>query len=110
MAFLLAIYLLCKGVVAVTGFPVPASVLGIVLLFFLLCAGIVKETHIAEAVSFFLKHLVFFFIPVAVGLMDWFGVFYEYGVVLLVAFLASFFLPFHVVGLMLHKVEKGDDK
>jgi len=108
-ALLSAIYLLCKGIVTFLNLPIPANVLGIVLLFCLLLSGIVKESHLDVAASFLLKHLVFFFVPVAVGLMDWFGVFYDYGVVLLAALLVSFVLPLYVVSAMMRRVEKEDE-
>ena len=108
-ALLSAIYLLCKGIVTVADLPIPANVLGIVLLFCLLLSGVIKESYINEAASFFLRHLVFFFVPVAVGLMDWFGVFYDYGAVLLAALLVSFVLPLYVVSAMMRRVEKEDE-
>ena len=88
----------CKFIVSVTGIPIPANVLGIVTLFLLLCFGIVKEKHIAEAAGFLLKHLVFFFVPIAVGLMQWGEVFYNYGWVLLAAIGISALLPLLGVG------------
>ena len=47
-----------------------------------------------------LKHMVFFFVPVAVGLMQWGGVFYEYGWILLIAIVISAILPLLTVGLL----------
>lgn len=78
--------------------PIPGNVLGIIVLFALLCTGLVKESCIREAASFLLKHLVFFFVPIAVGLMNWGGVFYDYGWVLLAAIVLSTALPLLVVG------------
>lgn len=78
--------------------PIPGNVLGIIVLFALLCAGLVKESWISEAASFLLRHLVFFFVPIAVGLMNWGGVFYDYGWVLLAAIVLSTALPLLVVG------------
>ena len=78
--------------------PIPGNVLGIIALFLLLCAGIVRESWISEAASFLLRHLVFFFVPVAVGLMNWGEVFYEYGWVLLAAIVGSTALPLLVTG------------
>lgn len=84
--------------VIVLDMPVPGNVLGIIALFLLLCAGIVKESWISEAAPFLLRHLVFFFIPVAVGLMNWGEVFYDYGWVLLGAIVGSTALPLLVTG------------
>lgn len=95
---LAACYWSCEWLVRLTGLPVPGNVLGIIVLFTLLCTGIVKEAWISEAATFLLKHLVFFFVPIAVGLMNWWGVFYDYGWVLLAALLISSLLPLLAVG------------
>lgn len=78
--------------------PIPGNVLGIVVLFLLLSTGLVKESCISDAASFLLRHLVFFFVPIAVGLMNWGGVFYDYGWVLLASIVVSTALPLLVVG------------
>lgn len=98
MALLAAVAWLADAVVRVLDLPVPGNVLGIIALFLLLCAGIVKESWISEAAPFLLRHLVFFFIPVAVGLMNWGQVFYDYGWVLLGAIVGSTALPLLVTG------------
>ena len=99
----------CKFLVEALGIPVPANVLGIIVLFTLLLSGIVKEDHVSLAASFLLQHLVFFFIPIAVGLMNWGEVFYSYGWVLLAAIVISSLVPLLCVPLLFllfHK--KGD--
>ena len=95
MAFLMALFL-----VGVTGLPMPGNVLGIIVLFLLLLTGVVKEDHISTAANFLLKHMVFFFVPVAVGLMQWGGVFYDYGWILLAAIVVGAILPLLTVGLL----------
>lgn len=78
--------------------PIPGNVIGVILLFVLLACGIIKLNHVKEGADFLLKHLVFFFIPVTVGLMNWGHVFYEYGIELAAAILISTLLPFWTVG------------
>jgi holin-like protein len=107
-ALLVIIYKGCDRFVAWTHFPLPANVLGIIVLFTLLCAGIVKEEHIREAAGFFLKHLVFFFVAVTVALMKWGAEIYAYGMVLFVALIVSTVLPFHLVGVMMQKYMRED--
>ena len=99
-ALLSAIYLACDEFARRLNLPVPGNVLGIVLLFLLLASGIVKEQHISGAAEFLLRHLVFFFVPIAVGLMEWGGVFYDYGWVLLAAIVGSTALPLLITGFM----------
>lgn len=107
-ALLSLIYLICKWLETALDLPVPANVLGIIILFFLLFFGIIKETYIQEAASFFLKHLVFFFVPVAVGLMEWGKEFYDYGLVLFLALIVSLVVPFCAVGLCMQKFAKKE--
>ena len=103
------IYWLGNQITAVTGLPIPGTVFGMVLLFGLLACGVLKLSYIQETADFLLKHMLFFFIPVAVGLMDWGAVFYEHAVVLAAALLAGAVLPFFTVGIitqLLHRERK----
>ena len=105
-ALLVLIYYTCSWLVSWLHLPIPPNVLGIVVLFTLLCMGIIKEEHIQEAAAFFLKHLVFFFVAVAVALINLGAIFSQYGVVLVVALLVSSALPLYVVGKMMQKFMK----
>ena len=106
---LVVVYMVCSWFVALTDFFVPANVLGIIVLFTLLATGVVKEEYIQDAANFFLKHLVFFFVAVAVALINWGAVFYDYGLVLALALLISTALPFYAVGAMMQKFMKEKD-
>ena len=107
---LAAIAWLADYAVTVLDLPVPGNVLGIMVLFLLLSAGVVKERWISEAASFLLRHLVFFFIPVAVGLMNWGEVFYDYGWVLLGAIVGSTALPLLVTGWLAGALRRRPEK
>src|SRR5215470_19210088 len=50
---------------------VPGNIVGMLLLLALLSTGVVEERWVAAAAGLLTKHLAFFFIPIAVGLMDW---------------------------------------
>lgn len=106
LGILWGVYFACNRLVAWTGWPIPANALGVVVLFGLLCLGVVRLDQVERVADFLLRHLVFFFIPIAVGLMDWGEVFARYGLVLVVAILVSSLLPFLAVGfltLFLHR-------
>ncbi|OIO02836.1 MAG: hypothetical protein AUJ49_05520 [Desulfovibrionaceae bacterium CG1_02_65_16] len=107
MVLLVIIYHACDWFVTATGLPIPATVLGVALLFLLLLSGIVRLAHVELAADLLLKHLVFFFVPVAVGLMDWGGVFAEHGVILLAAILVSTAVPVVVVGLAAQRAQRA---
>ena len=75
------------------------------LLFLLLCTGVVQLKHVELAADFLLKHLVFFFAAVAVGLMEWWQVFADYGLTLLLAASASAVLPLLAEGLVFQAMQ-----
>ena len=106
---LVLVYLFSSWFVEVTGIPLPANVFGIILLFTLLCTGVIKEEYLQEAAWFYLKHLVFFFVAVAVALINMGAIFQNYGFVLLFALVVSTFLPFYSVGIMMQKVMKEEE-
>ncbi len=54
--------------------PIPGNVLGMVMLLILLLTGVIKLTMIEDVSNFMLKHLSFFFIPAAVGLITCFTI------------------------------------
>lgn len=72
--------------------PVPGSVVGMILLFGLLCGGILKIGQIQQVSDFLLKHMAFFFVPVAVGLMNYWNIFYTNGAIFMISLSASLFL------------------
>lgn len=49
--------------------PLPGNLAGLLLLLGLLWSGLLRPQHLELAGSFLLKHLAFFFIPFALGLM-----------------------------------------
>lgn len=106
LCLLWAIYAACDWLVRAIGLPLPGNVVGVAVLFLLLLSGIVKLPHVQDAADFLLKHLVFFFVPVAVGLMDFGQVFVEHGVVLLLAIVASAVIPLLAVGLVSQALER----
>jgi holin-like protein len=80
--------------VAYSHLPVPGSVAGMVILFSLLSTGILKPSQIREVSEFLLKHMSFFFIPVAVGLMNYGDLFYTDGLVLFGLMAVSLLIAF----------------
>ena len=89
LAVLWGIYLLSDFLVALAGLPIPASVLGIIILFSLLCLGVIKLEQVEGMADFLLKHLVFFFVPIVAGLMEWGGMFKAHGLTLALAIAVS---------------------
>jgi len=85
-------------IAAWSGLPIPGSVLGVIMLFFLLLSGVIKLEYVEEVADFLLKHLMFFFVPIAVGLMDTAEIFMEHGWALALAIVIGGLVPFWITG------------
>lgn len=92
---LFGLYLINKlGYLLVDSFhlPLPGNVMGMVILLFLLSVKIVPLKWIEAGSGVLIKHLAFFFIPIAVGLMNYGSLFLHYGVTLFVVIFGSIIL------------------
>lgn len=69
--------------------PIPGNVVGMILLFVLLISGVIKLEWINNAASFLLRHLVFFFIPIAVGIMTFGNMFLQSGLSIILILVVS---------------------
>lgn len=69
--------------------PIPGNVFGMILLFILLVTGVFKLEWVNEASSFLIKHLVFFFIPITVGMMTLGTIFLQNGLSLMIILIVS---------------------
>ena len=67
----------------------PGNVAGMLLLFALLCAGVVPERLFERSSSLLARHLPFFFVPIAVGLMTLGSTVVSKGISLLLVLVAS---------------------
>ncbi|TGE38772.1 CidA/LrgA family protein [Desulfosporosinus fructosivorans] len=87
--FLWVIFYLGTWVVKLLLLPIPGSVLGLIILFVLLSTGVIKEQWLSKATNPLLKHLSFFFIPIAVQLMEWSDLFMQKGYLLFLPLVVS---------------------
>ena len=69
--------------------PLPGNVAGMLLLFGLLCSGIVPVRLFERSSTLLARHLPFFFVPIAVGLMNLAGTFISEGWLLILVLVAS---------------------
>jgi holin-like protein len=89
-AFLLwVIYVISTWAVKFFHIPLPGSVLGMICLFALLSMGVIKEQWLTVATTPLLRHLSFFFIPIAVELMEWGDLFLQKGYLLFLPLVVS---------------------
>lgn len=87
--------------------PIPGSVLGMLSLFGLLSVGAIKEEWISIAANPLLKHLAFFFIPIAVGLMEWGDLFAEKGHLLFLPLVISTLVALLTTGITVQFLTKS---
>lgn len=84
-----AISELGRALVDALGVPFPGNLAGMVILLLLLASGIVRPAWVEPGATLLLRHLAFFFVPIAVGLMTLGEVLQAQGIPLLVVVLAS---------------------
>jgi holin-like protein len=79
--------------------PLPGNLVGMLLLFALLTGGVIRLEWVEAGASLLVRHLAFFFIPIAVGLMAFENLFVRHGVAIVVTLLVSAALGIYVAGL-----------
>lgn len=84
-----AVYQFSHFIVGLFHVPIPASVFGMILLYILLSSRIIQLRYIEKAAAFLNKHLAFFFVPIAVGLMEYGGLIKSIGLQLLLMIVGS---------------------
>ncbi|CEH29297.1 CidA/LrgA family protein [Aneurinibacillus migulanus] len=96
--FLYSLNELGNLVVGIFHLPIPGTLIGLLLLFSLLLTKIVPLQWIEEASSLLLKHLSFFFIPIAVGLMSYGDLLLHQGWLLFLLILVSLWIGIYTTG------------
>jgi len=108
------IYYSSTWIVHVSHLPIPGAVLGMIVLFTLLSVGIIKEEWLLTATTPLLKHLSFFFIPIAVELMEWGDLFIQKGHLLFLPLVISTLVALLTTGgivqflLTSHEMKEGE--
>ncbi len=70
LAIILSCLMVSKALVALFELTIPASVLGLLLLFFLLNRGWIKKEQVTPSGNILLKYFPLFFIPSGVGIVE----------------------------------------
>ncbi|MEC2071801.1 CidA/LrgA family protein [Alkalihalophilus marmarensis] len=109
IAILYGFYRLGVWIQQALSLSIPGSIIGMLLLFLLLVTKIIPVTRIEKGTTFLIRHMPLLFIPVTVGVMDYFDVFRGKGSLLIVITLLSTILVFGIAGLVsqwcIHKME-----
>lgn len=83
---------------------IPGSVIGLILLFLLLMSGLMPLRFIEQGASFMTRHLVLFFIPATVGMMQYYELFIGEGMSLLALTIVGTVLVMVVSGIVSQKL------
>jgi holin-like protein len=102
---LFAYLLLGDAFVALSGAPVPGSVVGMVLLTLSLRLGVVKVAHVVPAADVLLRHMAFLFVPPGVGIVVYLGLLRAEWVEVVVANLFGTFAVLITVGVLQQRQE-----
>ncbi|MFE4199615.1 CidA/LrgA family holin-like protein [Aneurinibacillus aneurinilyticus] len=78
--------------------PIPGTLIGLLILFILLSAKVLPLQWVEEASSLLLRHLSFFFIPIAVGLMSYGDLLLHQGWLLFLLILISLWIGIYTTG------------
>lgn len=100
LSLLFGLSALGNWIVATLDLKVPGSVIGMVLLLLLLMTKLIRVEWIEDSAGFLTKHLAFFFIPIAVGLMSYSDVLKAEGVPLFTALIVSLIVGLIVTALI----------
>jgi len=88
---------------------IPGSVIGLVLMFFFLLTGALKSNWIDRGARFMNQHLVLFFIPATVGLLNYYVLFKGKGLLLIVITIFSTILVMVSAGITSQMLAKRKD-
>lgn len=99
---LMACLYIGKGIVALTGILISASIIGMLLLFALLALNIFPVAWVKDGCSFLIKHMTIFFVPIGVGLMEHFSIIQTQAAALLAGSIGSSLIIFVVIGKLNH--------
>lgn len=75
-------------------FPIPATVIGLILLLLCLLTGLLKIEHIKEKSDFLLGNMAFFFVPAGVGIINYFDLLKDSWLSLLIICIVSTIITF----------------
>jgi holin-like protein len=84
-----AISFIGAWVVRTLALPIPGNLAGIIILYTLLSVGVVKVAWLDAVGSLLVKNLAFFFIPIAVGVMNMAGLLASHGAGITLTLIAS---------------------
>lgn len=102
-------FMIGSGIQQLFNLIIPGSVIGLVLLFLCLFFNILPEAWVKEGAGFMTRHLILFFIPATVGIMNYFDLFIGSGFMLVIITIVSSIIVLVTAGLVSEKLATGKD-
>src|SRR3712207_620182 len=99
-ALLVLLFQVGTALVRITALPLPGNLVGMLLLLALLYLGVLRLEQVQDLADLALKHLNFFFVPFAIGLMGWTELLATGGVALAISFTGGMLVCLAVTGLI----------
>lgn len=109
IAILFGVYYIGTWIQHYFGLFIPGSVIGLIMMFILLSTGILHPRFIQNGASFMIKHLVLFFIPATVGLLNFYHLFAGKGILLIVITMISSLLVMITSGYTSQLLARGKE-
>lgn len=109
IGILIIYYYLGVLIVKLTGIFIPASIIGLILLWLSLHFKLLKVQYILDGASFFLAYLTLFFIPATIGVIQYPELLSSAGIHLVVAVIISTLLTVVVTGKWSQWIEKKEN-
>lgn len=110
VAILFFVSLLMNEIAELLHLPVPGSILGIAVLFILLKTNIVKLAWIERGANWLLAELLLFFIPSAVGVMQYIPLLESEGVRILIVVIFSTVIVMVSSGLIASRIASRKER
>ncbi|RXI98632.1 CidA/LrgA family holin-like protein [Anaerobacillus alkaliphilus] len=89
IAVLYGFFLTGKWIQMVLGLMIPGSIIGMILFFIILLLGLFPTRWFENGSELMLSHMPFMFLPVTVGIVNYFSLFQGKGLLLVVVVLVS---------------------
>lgn len=113
-AIILGAIFIGNEIVRLTGIPMPANVLGLLLLLLALCLKIIKLKDVEDVANFIIKYMTLFFIVPTVGIMVYFDVIGKDLLKIIIPLFVSIILGMFVAGkvteLMIARIRREKDE
>ncbi len=98
-AFVYAIILLISnGLASISPIPLPASLIGLVLLFTALCLNIIKLEQVEGLGNSFSKNISFLFVPSGISLINSLDIMAKYGLQIMTLIIVGILVLFITIG------------